>query len=472
MQFKSDIFEPDVKFVLEEGESEVNGQSILAKVSGVFFVPDGTSRNKRYYPKSLWEKALGKPEIKEKLASRRMLGTIGHDQLINDMAILEGKVSHIVTSLKIDENGKGIGEALILDTKAGKVLNTLLRAGSKLFVSSRATGKYADAQHKGMPIVDENTYALSTFDFVIDPGFLEANPELKESFEEMINDKNDTTFNQLGEGDMSGETKLAEHITNENHKLKTDLKTAITEVDDLKGKLAIANNDLDSIKEENVEAHTLKETLTKYESLGTVEDLSAMKEAFAKNEAELKEFKEIDPESNPKEIGEVIDAAKALIEEYKLIGSPEKITEALTSLAERIEKYEDFGTENEVEELFDLCNTFVEKEKSAKVEAEIKALATELGVEEAKIAKVYGKLSVEEIKEIFANVKKVEAKPEDKKNDKKVNEDKKIFTADKVDLKNEGKKEGEEENEEDEEAEAKKFKFERPLVEKLMKRFG
>lgn len=456
MQFKNDIFEPEARFKLEESKSEIDGSSVLAKVSGVFFVPDGTSRNKRFYPKSLWEKAIGNANIKEKLASRRMFGTIGHDQVINDMAILEGKVSHIVTGLSIDSEGKGIGEALVLDTPAGKALNTLLRAGCKLFVSSRATGKF-NGEHKGMPVVDENTYDLNTFDFVIDPGFLEANPSLKESINEILGNSQDT-FKQTGEDSMSVETKLADHITGENHKLKNDLQTAIAENDDLKGKLAVANSNLENIREENEEANGMKEALSKYETLGTVEELSTLKENFTKIETELKEYKEIDPDVGPTDIAAVVETAKALIEQYREIGTVEKVAEALKAMSARITAFEKFGDEKEVEDLFDLCNSFVSKEKNEKVQKEISALAKELNVEESKIAKVFGKFSVEEIKELFANTSSAPApKTEVKVVDEKL---KTLLTADKVVI-------TEDENE-DKPKDEKPFAFEMSLVERLM----
>ena len=51
-----DIIDPRIKFQLMEDSSEVDGVHILAKVKGQFFVPDGKSRNGRFYPKELWEK--------------------------------------------------------------------------------------------------------------------------------------------------------------------------------------------------------------------------------------------------------------------------------------------------------------------------------------------------------------------------------------------------------------------------------
>ena len=60
----------------------------------------------------------------------------------------------------------------------GRNLLTALRAGIQLFVSSRATGDYCGKNDEGNDIMDAKTYALERFDFVQDPGFLEAHPTL------------------------------------------------------------------------------------------------------------------------------------------------------------------------------------------------------------------------------------------------------------------------------------------------------
>ena len=92
---------------LSEGsdKSIVDGQNVLAIVEGICFVPNGKSRNNRYYPETLWRKALAHPEVSEKLSNKTMFGCIGHeDKPVCESDITEGKVSHIVTDLWIDES--------------------------------------------------------------------------------------------------------------------------------------------------------------------------------------------------------------------------------------------------------------------------------------------------------------------------------------------------------------------------------
>ena len=184
-RFQGDIFESELKFTIDEANDEVDGKHVLAKLKGNFFVPNGMRRNKRFYQSEVWNRQLSKADIKTKISERRMLGTISHEQPINDQAILEGKVSHTISKLEIREGKQGYGEALILNTPAGQILNTLARAGVKLFTSSRANGTYK-GEIQGAPAVNPDTYQLEGFDFVLDPGFLQASPKLAESLNHEI----------------------------------------------------------------------------------------------------------------------------------------------------------------------------------------------------------------------------------------------------------------------------------------------
>lgn len=189
-----EVFTPDIDWVVEEltdadRASGIDGKYVIGRVKGQFFVPDGESRNGRFYPESLWNRVVGNDSVKNKLSERKMFGTIGHDEEpVSEQQLRRGEVSHIITKLWIepDSNGRkrGMGEALILNTDAGRNLNVYLRAGSRLNTSSRASGKYLEgAEKNGIPVVDENAYVFETFDFVLDPGFLEARPDLVEQMQ-------------------------------------------------------------------------------------------------------------------------------------------------------------------------------------------------------------------------------------------------------------------------------------------------
>ena len=182
-QLLRDTVQGDLRLV-ESKERRRPG--VLAVVEGTFFVADKPSRNGRIYPRELWENVLSSPDLKRMLQNRLLFGTVGHVEEQLDDLIREGKVSHVVTELKVTPDGRGWGRAEILDTPVGKVLKTLLESGSKLSVSSKAYGEYDGQTGEGHWRVSPSSFVLERFDFVVDPGFLEAQPKVKEVYESVI----------------------------------------------------------------------------------------------------------------------------------------------------------------------------------------------------------------------------------------------------------------------------------------------
>jgi hypothetical protein len=182
-QLLRDTVQGDLRLV-EAKEKKRPG--VLAVVEGTFFVADKPSRNGRIYPKELWENVLSSSDLKRMLQNRLLFGTVGHVEEQLDDLIREGKVSHVVTDLKVMSDGRGWGKAEILDTPVGRVLKTLLESGSKLSVSSKAYGEYDGQTGEGHWRVSPSSFILERFDFVVDPGFLEAQPKVKEVYESVI----------------------------------------------------------------------------------------------------------------------------------------------------------------------------------------------------------------------------------------------------------------------------------------------
>jgi hypothetical protein len=155
-------------------------------VEGTFFVADKPSRNGRVYPRGLWENVLSSAEFNRILNSRLLFGTVGHAEEQLDDLIRDGKISHVVTEIHILPDGRGVGKADILDTPVGRVLKTLFESGSKLSVSSKAYGDYEGQTSEGHWQVSSQNFILERFDFVVDPGFLEAQPTVKEVYESVV----------------------------------------------------------------------------------------------------------------------------------------------------------------------------------------------------------------------------------------------------------------------------------------------
>ena len=419
MEHLVDIFQPEISFVVEEASGEVDGKHILAKVRGQFFVPEGVSRNKRYYPRSLWERVIGK--VRDKLQNRVMFGTIGHEQNIGDTALLEGKVSHVVTDLYIDDKGRGIGEALILNTPAGRILNTLLRAGSKLFVSSRAEGKYSGTKN-GVPVVDENSYDLKGFDFVVEPGFLQAQPQLVESLEKDISYCFEGLKGTSSDGGV--DMDLLEAKVKENLKLQEELNKALEELEEYKKKASVLEAKEKELKEKLEEATReleelkgLKAELEKYRQIGSVDEID---EALDKAKRALEEYKEL---GSPSEIEEALDEAISMLSQYKELGSPEEVEEALSKAKETLEKYQELGSPSEIEEVFSKTEEMIKQVMESMKKQKVEELADELNVPVEAIEKVYGKMSEDEIREFFKEfseqlkIKEKYRKKEDKDDD-------------------------------------------------------
>lgn len=391
---KRDLFEATSPFKIVEEQGTVGNTAILAKVQGPFFVPNGTSRNKRFYSEQLWSKCIGKPSVQERLLKKRMFGTIGHETEINDETLLEGKISHIVTDLAVEKNDiKGYGEALILDTPAGRILNTVIRAGAGMFTSSRALGKFNGNNEAGVPKIDEDTYDLQTFDFVIEPGFLQANPKVVES------------LNELHKPEVEPQTKIIETSINKKDQgdkmeLQELLKKSTEEVGSVKAKLSEA---VDANKALTAQVEDLKKQLSESSKSAPVaakaEDYKKQMEAAQKL---LKEYQEI---GMAKDIKIAFAEAKKLISAYRVHGTPVQITQALTSAHEVLSQYREIGTPKQVNTVLEKFTSIAVEQKKAIEAKKIATLAKELSVSEAKVKSLYGKLSESEIRDLFKDVK-------------------------------------------------------------------
>lgn len=166
----------DIDHINESAQSEVANSkgAILAIVKGQHFVPDGISRNHRNY-KGVWDEAGKSEAVQTKLKNCQMLGRIGHEAEMTDMDVAKGEFSHYTRNI---DWKTGIAESVILNTAMGNTLLTLLRSGVTMYVSSRADGDYCGKDDEGNDMMDPKTYELERFDFVQDPGFLDAHPKM------------------------------------------------------------------------------------------------------------------------------------------------------------------------------------------------------------------------------------------------------------------------------------------------------
>jgi len=140
------------------------------RVRGEFARCDLATQNGRVYSRSLFEREVGR--MSKDLGARKVFGELDHP---TDGRTLLTRVSHVITSLEVQEDGTVIGEAEILDTSRGQDLKALLKSGCSVGVSSRGTGSTKTTK-QGQEEVQED-YRLGTFDFVAEPADQTAYPK-------------------------------------------------------------------------------------------------------------------------------------------------------------------------------------------------------------------------------------------------------------------------------------------------------
>jgi len=115
-------------------EDKYGGPTVL---EGVLQRSDVKNANGRIYPRSLWERTLaeGSPVMK-KVQERGMMGHLEHPK---DGVTKLSEVSHLVTSLKLKENGDVVGR-IEPTGPCGKDLQSLIDGKVRIGISSRGSG--------------------------------------------------------------------------------------------------------------------------------------------------------------------------------------------------------------------------------------------------------------------------------------------------------------------------------------------
>ena len=131
-------------------------------IEGVFLQGEITNRNGRQYPIATLQKEVARYND-QYISKNRAFGELGHP---NGPTINLERASHMITKLYPD--GKNfIGEAKVLSTPMGKIVENLLDDGAKLGVSSRGMGSLN--QKNGANYVRDDFYLATAADIVADP---------------------------------------------------------------------------------------------------------------------------------------------------------------------------------------------------------------------------------------------------------------------------------------------------------------
>ena len=148
----------DVEYITEQKD---NGKKNY-KIKGIFMQADIKNRNGRIYPMEVLEKEVRRYN-KEQIKENRAFGELGHPE---GPTINLERASHMITDLYPDRKNF-IGEAKILSTPMGKIVENLMEDGAKLGVSSRGMGSLN--QKNGANYVRNDFYLATAADIVADP---------------------------------------------------------------------------------------------------------------------------------------------------------------------------------------------------------------------------------------------------------------------------------------------------------------
>jgi len=363
---------PDTTWeVIEEAKesSIVDGKHILARLVGPSFLVNGSSANKRFYSEKLWNKAID--SNKERMESGLMLGTIGHEQPLDDQALLEGKASHRVAKMFI-KNGIGMTEIHVLGTKAGQQLNTMLRGGMKFPVSSRAFGEYKGKNSAGEDVVDEDKYQLFGFDFVQTPGVSTAIPKVVEKLE-IVSTDHETNLK-----DIPMDTKMLEALTAEKIKTQEDLNNALSEnvtlattVSVLEEKVAQHDATSDKNADEAATAtkrvQELEESNAAYAELGEAASIKEALEAAKDQATAIADLGGLD----------AIKESLETVDEYKELGT----TGAISEILKMVQEYAEIGTVEDIQDSYKAMEELTDQIKNEQAKSEADEFAKEAGIE-------------------------------------------------------------------------------------------
>jgi hypothetical protein len=157
-----------MKLIREEIESvevlteTVNGKKTLY-IQGPFLQTEEPNRNNRVYRMSVMEREV-KRYTEQYVNKGRALGELGHP---DGPTVNLDRVSHKITELYRDGNNF-IGKAQILSTPMGKIVESLLKDGVTLGVSSRGIGSVRPTK-EGYNEVGEDFMLATAADIVADP---------------------------------------------------------------------------------------------------------------------------------------------------------------------------------------------------------------------------------------------------------------------------------------------------------------
>lgn len=156
-------------------ESESSKDLLVAE--GEFGFCGKPTANGRIYPRKLVEREIGR--LRPKMESRGLYGELDHP---DDGSTKLKRVSHLITDMRVESDGRVLGKLEVLGTPNGKILRNLIESGAQTGVSSRGVGSVKKNREGNFEVQED--FKLLTYDAVADPAWGEALPEYRFEDEE------------------------------------------------------------------------------------------------------------------------------------------------------------------------------------------------------------------------------------------------------------------------------------------------
>src|SRR5210317_579169 len=152
----------EVNYITETLDEATGKKGLF--IEGVFMQGDIKNRNGRMYPADVLDKEV-KRYNEQYIEKNRAYGELGHPQ---GPTINLERVSHMITKLERD-GSNFMGKAKIMtETPYGKIVESLIKDGGQLGVSSRGMGSVKPSKD-GTGVVQSDFYLATAADIVADP---------------------------------------------------------------------------------------------------------------------------------------------------------------------------------------------------------------------------------------------------------------------------------------------------------------
>lgn len=152
----------EVNYITETLDEATGKKNLF--IEGVFMQGDIKNRNGRMYPANVLDKEVRRYN-EQYIQKNRAYGELGHPQ---GPTINLERVSHMITKLERD-GSNFMGKAKIMtETPYGKIVESLIKDGGQLGVSSRGMGS-VKPDRSGVGVVQSDFYLATAADIVADP---------------------------------------------------------------------------------------------------------------------------------------------------------------------------------------------------------------------------------------------------------------------------------------------------------------